>query len=299
MMAETHKFAQLSSPPGLGASEPETSSVSRERRRVALAAKVTVEQLTQVLVSRLDVIESKLDRIIAFNPERSEARIARLEILSVCSPSVDEVLEELIHKKRTLRHDDVELPVVPAFPCRATRNSVEGDGNNSGEDSVVQNTEIDVIYEKLKIEEKLNHEEQKTDKINHEEPKTAEDCNHEKQKTEEDKGDNHEQQKSEEVDNHEDQKTEEVIKHEKQKYDGEVGHERQKTDEEVYHEQLKTEEELKREKPKAEEEVKFENQKTDEDDRHERRRVEKLEAIMEKHAERMSARVDKNMESCC
>ena len=47
-----------------GASDPETVAASRERRRVALAVKATVQQLSQVIGSCLEAVERKIDRLL-------------------------------------------------------------------------------------------------------------------------------------------------------------------------------------------------------------------------------------------
>ena len=107
----------LPTPPGLNVSEPESATVSRERRRVALAVKESVDQLSQNLMARLSTIEEKLDNSIRQHADILERRITRLEVLSVCNPSVDEVLDEMLHKKRC-RHHEVALPSVPPFPIQ-------------------------------------------------------------------------------------------------------------------------------------------------------------------------------------
>ena len=79
-----------SMPPGLSDGDGvETATASRERRREALAAKVAADQMLQVLASRLDAIELKLDVTLAsgseqfghkqlFNLEQSVARMAAI-----------------------------------------------------------------------------------------------------------------------------------------------------------------------------------------------------------------------------
>ena len=100
-------MTDLSSPPGLASSDVETTTVSRERRRVTLAAKSAVEQLTSSLAARLLSLEEKLDRLLAGFPEVGEARLAqfcgrisRLESLIAVSPSVDDVLDGLLERKK-------------------------------------------------------------------------------------------------------------------------------------------------------------------------------------------------------
>ena len=64
-------------PPGLSDGDVvETATASRERRRVGLAAKVAAEQMSQVLASRLDAIELKLDRTLAYMADSMERHFA-------------------------------------------------------------------------------------------------------------------------------------------------------------------------------------------------------------------------------
>ena len=103
-------------PLGLSSSEPESATASRERRRVALAAKASVDQLTEALTTHLKTIEAKLDQTLNKHCYHNlEHRIARLEVLSVCSPSADEVLEEMFEKKN-VEQVRVGLPCIPSFP---------------------------------------------------------------------------------------------------------------------------------------------------------------------------------------
>ena len=46
-------------PPGLSTSDSETATVSRERRRVALAAKCAVEEVSHLMLAKLSAIEDK------------------------------------------------------------------------------------------------------------------------------------------------------------------------------------------------------------------------------------------------
>ena len=148
------------SPPGLSSSDAETATVSRERRRVALAAKVVVDHASELLTSRLTAIETKMGQLMSMMSADLESRIARLETLAVCSPSVDAVLDEMIQKgkfkhsqpdaefspRRLILSTDIERPpidktkpcvpspdplpdtlllFVPAFPYRASNCSIE------------------------------------------------------------------------------------------------------------------------------------------------------------------------------
>ena len=85
-------------PPGLSLSDGETSTVSRERRRVAMAAREVVGAITEHITKRFEGIENKLKIIIdAIAGHDVLRRIDRLETLFVCTdPSVDDVLEQVL-----------------------------------------------------------------------------------------------------------------------------------------------------------------------------------------------------------
>ena len=88
---------------------PETATASRERRRVTLAVKVAVEEVTRLISTRFDTIEQKLNKVL--ENESLLSRINRLEVLLVASPvlgpSVGEVLSELLRRK-PLQDDEVK-----------------------------------------------------------------------------------------------------------------------------------------------------------------------------------------------
>ena len=109
----------VSLPPGLSNSEPESATASRERRRVALAAKVSVDQLAEALAIQLNTIETKLDRALnSHNCNNLEHRVARLEVLSVCSPSADEVLDQMFEKRKADQASVGGFPCIPPFPTQ-------------------------------------------------------------------------------------------------------------------------------------------------------------------------------------
>ena len=101
-------------PPRLSYSEGESSTVSRERRRVALAAKEVAAQVSEMVLARSVSIETKLEHLLLNFPGDAEARLERLETLTVCSPSVDEVLPEMLQRKGI---PDIPFACcVPPFP---------------------------------------------------------------------------------------------------------------------------------------------------------------------------------------
>ena len=110
-------------PPGLGGSDPESATVSRERRRVALAARVTAEQVSQALVSRLTTIEYKLDQLLNQHGESLEGRVARLEVLAVCDPNVDEVLEEMFAKREVKSNKRNCIALCSSVPSQSGHKS--------------------------------------------------------------------------------------------------------------------------------------------------------------------------------
>ena len=91
-------------PPGLSCSDVESGTASRERRRVAVAAREITAALTQNLMDKFDMLETKLDRrstYLASHPPLGETkqaqacliipddiqtRIYRLELLRVPRP---------------------------------------------------------------------------------------------------------------------------------------------------------------------------------------------------------------------
>ena len=93
MMAE---MAGYLTPPGLSLSEPETATASRERRRVTLATKVAVEEVTRMLSTRFDIIEQKLDKVV--EDAALLSRVNRLEVLLGASPSVGPSLDVVLSK---------------------------------------------------------------------------------------------------------------------------------------------------------------------------------------------------------
>ena len=97
-------------PPGLVSSDVETATASRERRRVSLAAKAAVEEVSKVLENRFISIEKSLELLVAAVPEAFAARLARLETLVVCSPAADDVLEEMLSKRTHDRYQPAEEP---------------------------------------------------------------------------------------------------------------------------------------------------------------------------------------------
>ena len=122
VVARAHTMAVvsdvLSSPPGPLLSDSESSTVSRERRRVALAAKAAVEQLSCALITRFSSLEEKLDKFLILFSQyvQVEPRFARLEVVRVCALTVDEVLTGLF---------DAEKP-----PCSSLRSRFHQNAHN-------------------------------------------------------------------------------------------------------------------------------------------------------------------------
>lgn len=87
-------------PPGLAHSDVESSTASRERRRVAVAVREMMAIWKSEFESQLLAMSSKLDYLIELAATDAESRISRLEALVVCmEPAVDEVLSELLRQK--------------------------------------------------------------------------------------------------------------------------------------------------------------------------------------------------------
>ena len=95
--------ASAGGPPGLSSSVGESSTASRERRRVALAAKVAVQELSSEVREQFGALFRKLDLVAQSLQTDLMDRISRLETLTVCGsplePSVNEVLNEMLLKK--------------------------------------------------------------------------------------------------------------------------------------------------------------------------------------------------------
>ena len=110
----------VSAPPGVSSSGPESSTISQERRRVALAARETTSALMGEFSDKFNALESKVDALLASQAVASRvpheledtsqtivdgvcAKIDRLEALFMVSPmmgpSVDEVLNMLWKQK--------------------------------------------------------------------------------------------------------------------------------------------------------------------------------------------------------
>ena len=91
-------------PLGLSSSDCESSTISRERRRVALAAKVAVQELTREFRQYFEIMFDKLECLAGYMQENLDSRLSRLETLFVCSPnagpSVDDVLSEMLSKQK-------------------------------------------------------------------------------------------------------------------------------------------------------------------------------------------------------
>ena len=82
----------VSPPPGL-------STASKERRRVALAVSAS---------ARFDSLEYLLAQVMASLHSNYDSRLCRLETLTVMSPSVDEVLDEMLRKSKPKHREPVE-----------------------------------------------------------------------------------------------------------------------------------------------------------------------------------------------
>lgn len=116
-----------------GASDGESSTASRERRRVALAAREVSSHFHDLLRSQQSSIldlQAKVDQLIGIVSnalprtreceeikimERLNQRVERLEILTVCSPvtdpSIDEVLHEAMLRKCVSQKEQREVQV--------------------------------------------------------------------------------------------------------------------------------------------------------------------------------------------
>ena len=87
-------------PPGLQIPNVRPSSwpIRNLRRHAATAA------FNSEVMQKLDLLSQKLDHVLAGIPNAAEDRLSRLETLLVCSPSVDEVLQELMSKRTNDLH---------------------------------------------------------------------------------------------------------------------------------------------------------------------------------------------------
>ena len=97
-------------------SDVESTTVSRERRRVALAAK---EELSGEVRQQFGILSKKVDFITNLLHTDLVARVSRLESLVVCGPSLGPTVDEVLSEMLTKQKEELGLPVVPAFPCRA------------------------------------------------------------------------------------------------------------------------------------------------------------------------------------
>ena len=92
-------------PLGLSSSDCESSTASRERRRVALAAKVAVQELSGDIHQYFEVMFDKFESLFGYMQDNIDSRLSRLETLFVCSPnaapSVDDVLSQMLLKRRS------------------------------------------------------------------------------------------------------------------------------------------------------------------------------------------------------
>ena len=91
----------LVAPPGLNASDPESSTVSRERRRVALAAKAAVGELSGAVLELLreqqaamNVLQSKMDTLLS----QSYGAKEWLPLSKATTTPLCEMVEELVTK---------------------------------------------------------------------------------------------------------------------------------------------------------------------------------------------------------
>ena len=74
-------------PPGLDvSSDPQTATASGARCRVALAAKLTIEEMSKVFSARFASMEDRIDSLLAKCSQDTEHRLSRLETLTVCNP---------------------------------------------------------------------------------------------------------------------------------------------------------------------------------------------------------------------
>ena len=129
-------MAPVPSPPGLTSSDPESATVSRERRRITLAVKVAIAEISREFSSRFDSIESKLDDLLDVVPNHGESRLARLETLMVCSPSADEVLEQMLTKHNRFQPDEELSP---------DRNSVSENDTSSVPEQIPRSPQSNVV----------------------------------------------------------------------------------------------------------------------------------------------------------
>jgi len=121
-------------PPGLSSSDVESATASRERRRVALAAKVAIDELTGRINEQFEMMATKQNLIMSLLQENLIGRISRLETLSLCgstlSPSVDEVLNEMLSKKKMAESIKHTLPEVPTFPILSRKSHLRVQASN-------------------------------------------------------------------------------------------------------------------------------------------------------------------------
>ena len=115
-------------PPGLAESDgSETATVSRERRRVSLAARVAAQELQQhCLTQHIARLEEKLNEVLHVvrmqgGPPADTLsvlchKVFRLEALMVCSPnpSVDCVLDKLLTSPCSLENAQPEVELSPS-----------------------------------------------------------------------------------------------------------------------------------------------------------------------------------------
>ena len=58
-------MAFLAAPPGLSSSDRETATVSRERRRLTLAARVAIRELSNLVEEQILALDGKVDLVLA------------------------------------------------------------------------------------------------------------------------------------------------------------------------------------------------------------------------------------------
>jgi hypothetical protein len=104
MLSETLTHTARFAPPGLAVSDSESSTVSRERRRVALAAREVAAALMFEFTNRFEALEAKMDKLFSHltaSQSLLSDRVCRLEALYACtSPSVEEVLDETLKRAK-------------------------------------------------------------------------------------------------------------------------------------------------------------------------------------------------------
>ena len=136
-------------PPGLSWSESESSTASRERRRVALAAKVAVKELSGEMCQQFDALFQKFDRLANMLQDGLGHRVSRLETLMVCStplrPSVDEVLSEMLFKKKEV----YELDLIPVSSNSCSNYEIFSDDGNGMPDSYESLASTEVVCQSI------------------------------------------------------------------------------------------------------------------------------------------------------